>query len=96
MLKNRQNAFSKKRVHYNMQPQLNPETFERLDEQAKLLLRLYQAEFAKNSTSWATESARSNLIALRHTINQIYGETAAFGLTSSPDLVSAHAAVDVR
>jgi hypothetical protein len=79
-----------------MQPQLNPETLERLDEQAKLLLRLYQAEFAKNSTSRATESARSNLIALSHTVNQIYGESAAFGLTSPPDLVSACASVDAH
>jgi len=32
---------------------------------------------AKDPTSPATESSRSNMIALRHSINQIYGEAAA-------------------
>ena len=41
------------------------------------LQRIYQAEFAKDPTSPATESSRSNMIALRHSINQIYGEAAA-------------------
>jgi hypothetical protein len=36
---------------------------------------------AKDPASRATESARSNLIALRHTINQIYGESAALDVT---------------
>lgn len=57
--------------------QLNPETVERLKEQSGLLLRIYQLEMAKHPASRAAESARSNLIALRHTINQIYGESAA-------------------
>jgi hypothetical protein len=35
---------------------------------------MYQAEFAKDPTSRATESSRSNVIALRHTIKQMYGE----------------------
>jgi len=34
---------------------------------------MYQAELAKNPTSRAAESSRSNMIALRHTIEQIYG-----------------------
>jgi hypothetical protein len=76
-----------------MQAQLKPDTLERLEEQDELLLRMYQAEFAKNSASRATESARSNLIALRHTINQIYGESAAIDLTSS-GLASATAFLD--
>ncbi len=49
------------------------ETIERLEEQSGLLLRMYEAEFAKDPTSPATESSRSNIIALRHSINQIYG-----------------------
>jgi hypothetical protein len=57
--------------------QLNPATIERLEEQSGLLLRTYKLESAKDPTSRATEAARSNLIALRHTINQIYGESAA-------------------
>jgi hypothetical protein len=56
---------------------LDAETIKRLEEQSKLLLRTYQAEFAKDATSPATKSSRSNLIALRHTIKQIYGGAAA-------------------
>ena len=52
---------------------LDAETIERLEEQSELLLKMYQAEFAKDPTSLATESSRSNMIALRHSINQIYG-----------------------
>ena len=63
--------------------QLAPETIERLEEQSALLLRTYEQEFAKDPTSRATESARSNLIALRHTINQIYGESAALDVTDA-------------
>ena len=46
---------------------------ERLGRQSGLLLRLYQAELARDPASRETESSRSNLIALRHTIAQIYG-----------------------
>ena len=46
-------------------------------ESTLVLQRIYQAEFAKDPTSPATESSRSNMIALRHSINQIYGEAAA-------------------
>jgi hypothetical protein len=63
--------------------QLNPETVERLEEQSGLLLRTYELEVAKNPASRATESARSNLIALRHTINQIYGKSAALDVTDA-------------
>lgn len=52
---------------------LDAETIERLEEQSGLLLRMYQAQFAKDPTSPATESSRSNMIALRHSISQIYG-----------------------
>ena len=49
-------------------------TIERVSKQSALLLRLYQAELASDPTSCATESSRSNLMALRHTIAQIYGD----------------------
>jgi len=52
---------------------VDAETIERLEKQSELLLRMYQAEFAKDPASLATESSRSNMIALRHSINQIYG-----------------------
>jgi hypothetical protein len=41
---------------------------------------MYQLELAKDPSSRATESSRSNLIALRHSIDQIYGEAASRGL----------------
>lgn len=66
------------------QAQLKPETIERLEEQNGLLLRTYELELGKNPVSRATKSARSNLIALRHTINQIYGESAALLLFGAP------------
>ena len=46
---------------------------ERAGKQSSLLLRMYQAELARDPTSRATESSRSNLIALRHTIAQMCG-----------------------
>ena len=61
-----------------MQPvgELASGTIERLEKQGKLLLRIYQAELAKDPSSQATESSRSNVIALRHTVQQIYGDAA--------------------
>jgi hypothetical protein len=53
--------------------QFDSGTIERMAMQGDLLLRLYQAELAKDPTSRAAESSRSNMIALRHTIDQIYG-----------------------
>lgn len=53
------------------------DTIERLEEQSRLLLKMYEAELAKDPTSPATKSSRSNMIALRHSINQIYGQSAA-------------------
>ncbi len=62
---------------------LDAETIERLEEQSDLLLRMYQAEFAKDPASRATGSLRSNMIALRHTIHQIYGEGAALDVENA-------------
>jgi hypothetical protein len=52
-------------------------TIERLAKQNGFLLSTYQAELAKDPASPATESSRSNLIALWHTIRQIYGKAVA-------------------
>jgi len=57
-----------------LEEQLDSGTIERLERQGDFLLRIYQAELAKNPTSRAAQSSRSNMIALRHTIEQIYGE----------------------
>jgi hypothetical protein len=48
-----------------------------LGKQSGFLLSTYQAEFANDRASRATESSRSNVIALWHTIQQIYGKAAA-------------------
>ena len=52
-------------------------TIERLKKQHEFLLRLFQAECAKDPGSRATESSRSNVIALQHTVRQLYGEAIA-------------------
>lgn len=45
-----------------------------LGKHSALLLRLYRAELAKDPTAVAAATARSNLMALRHTIALMYGE----------------------
>ena len=67
---------------------LDAEAVKRLEEQGELLLRTYHAEFAKDPTSRATESSRSNVIALRHTIKQIYGEAAALAVANPLDFAA--------
>jgi hypothetical protein len=57
--------------------QLDTVTSERLRKQGQFLLRVYQAEFDQDPTSHATEFARSNVIALQHTVRQLYGEAIA-------------------
>jgi len=52
-------------------------TIKRLGKQGGFLLRIHQAELAKDPTSRATESSRSNLIAAQHTVKQMYGEAVA-------------------
>lgn len=49
---------------------------ERLRKQTEFLLRVYQAEFDQDPTSHATASARSNVIAIQHTVRQLYGDPA--------------------
>jgi len=57
--------------------QLDSGTIKRLRKQDEFLRRIYRAEFARNPTSLATESSRSNVIAVRHTVRQMYGEVVA-------------------
>ena len=62
--------------------ELDSGTMEHLKEQDEFLLRVYQAELAKDPGSHATESSRSNVIALRHTLKQMYGEAVAVDVTN--------------
>ena len=62
--------------------ELDSGTNERLKEQGEFLLRIYLAEFTKDPHSRATESSRSNVIALRHTLKQMYGESVASDLAN--------------
>ena len=57
--------------------ELKSETVKRVGKQGRYLLRMHQAEFAKDPASHATESSRSNLMAVQHTISQMYGEAFA-------------------
>jgi len=54
--------------------QLDSVLIERLRKQQAFLLRNYRAELAQDSASRATESSRSHLIAVQHTIEQLYGK----------------------
>ena len=51
-----------------------PETIERLEKQIRFLIRIHDADLAKDAASHATESSRSNLMAVQHTLRQMYGE----------------------
>lgn len=63
--------------------QLNAATIERLGEQSGWLLKRYKTEFAKDPGSQATKSSRSNLIALLHTIHQVYGASVSGDVTNA-------------
>ena len=67
-----------------MEAHLDAATMERLEKQSGLLLRIYEAEFAKDPASRATGDSRSNMIALRHSINQIYGDRSRFVVQETP------------
>jgi hypothetical protein len=62
-----------------LEEQLDPGAIERLGKQSGFLLRMYQADLARDPTGYGAESSRSNMIALRHTIEQIYGEATSCG-----------------
>lgn len=63
-------------------PECASGTIERLGKQSGFLLRTYKAELAKDPASRGTESSRSNVIALWHTILQIYGKAVAQGVAN--------------
>ena len=52
-------------------------TIKFLGQQGGFLLAMYHEELAKDPASRATGSSRSNVIALWHTIKQIYGKAVA-------------------
>jgi len=52
-------------------------SLEHLRKESSFLLKLYLAEFKKDPSGHATESSRSNLMAVQHTLRQIYGEAVA-------------------
>ena len=54
--------------------ELDPGTIERLTKQEELLARIYRADRAEDPASQAAETSRSNLIALQHTVRQMYGK----------------------
>ena len=62
-------------VHCRMHvlEELDAGTLKHLVKQGGFLLKLHQAELAKDPTSRATESSRSHLMAVRHTVKQMYG-----------------------
>jgi hypothetical protein len=57
--------------------ELGSALIKRLEKQFRFLLRVHEAELGKDSTSHATESSRSNLMAVQHTVRQLYGEAVA-------------------
>jgi hypothetical protein len=54
--------------------ELDSGLIKRLGKQSMYLLRTYQVELAKDPTSHATESSRSNLLAVQHTVRQMHGD----------------------
>jgi len=62
--------------------QLDSVLSERLRKQQEFLLRNYRAELAKDPRSRAAESWLSHLIAMQHTVRQIYGEAVALDVAN--------------
>jgi hypothetical protein len=69
--------------------QLDSVTIERLRRQTKFLQTIHQTEFYKDPSSHATKSSLSNMIAMQHTVRQLYREAVA------QDVVD-HETVDFR
>jgi hypothetical protein len=57
--------------------EVGPEAIERVEKQIRFLTRIHDADLAKDATSHATESSRSNLMALQDTVRLVYGEAVA-------------------
>ena len=54
--------------------ELDLETLERIAKQEELLARIYRADLARDPAGRSTETSRSNLIAIQHTVKQMYGK----------------------
>jgi hypothetical protein len=63
--------------------ELASETIQHLRKQSRFLLRIHQAELAKDAASHATKSSRSNLMAVLHTVKQMHGEAVARTVANS-------------
>jgi hypothetical protein len=59
-----------------LEKQLDSGTLERLEKQSRLPQRIHQAGLSKSPSSRAAGVSRSNMIALRHPIELMYGEAA--------------------
>jgi hypothetical protein len=57
--------------------ELDSITINRLGKQGRFLLRIHQADLAEDPASHATKSSRSNLMAVQHTVREMYGEGVA-------------------
>jgi hypothetical protein len=57
--------------------ELDSITINRLGKQGRFLLRIHQADLAEDPASHATESSRSNLMAVQNTVREMYGEGVA-------------------
>ena len=66
--------------------ELDSGSIKRLGDQGKYLLRIHQADLAQDPTSHATESSRSNLMAVQHTVKQMYGEAVARDVANLVDV----------
>jgi hypothetical protein len=75
--------------------ELDAGTLKHLVKQGGFLLKLHQAELAKDPTSSATESSRSHVMAVRHTVKQVYGSAVAIDVAdlvklSAPAMTESH------
>jgi hypothetical protein len=61
--------------------ELDSITIDRLEKQGRFLLRIHRTDLAKDPTSHATKSSRSNLMAVQHTVEEMYGEAVARDVT---------------
>jgi len=57
--------------------ELDSITINRLGKQGRFLLRIHQADLAEDPASHATKSSRSNLMAVQHTVREMYGKGVA-------------------
>jgi hypothetical protein len=76
--------------------ELDSGAIERLRKQGEFLLRVYRAEFAKDPISRATESSRSNVIAMQDKRLALAGDFSECSLPSEVRQRSLIVAADIR